>query len=81
MKAAVSIRNDIFKAADHTASVMGISRSELYGKAVDDFVSRHSSEHVTEKLDSVHDGVESDPAPGSLPEGLQFLSAPTDVAW
>ena len=78
MKTAVSVRDDFVKAADHTASVMGISRIEHSSKAVDELVSRHSSDHVTERLDSVHDGVDSDPAPGSLPEGLRFLSAPTD---
>ncbi len=81
MKTAVSIRDDIFKAADHTASVMGISRSELYSKAVEEFVSRHSSEHVTKTLNSVYDAVESESAPDSLLGGLQFLSAPTDGTW
>lgn len=81
MKTAISIRDDLFKAADHTASVMGISRSELYSKAVEEFISRRSGEHVTEELNSVYDGVESESALDSKLEHLQFLSVPTDDTW
>ncbi len=81
MKTAVSIRDEIFNAAERTASVMGISRSELYTKAIEEFVSRYSGERVTERLNAVYEGAESESALDSELGHLQFLSLPTDDTW
>lgn len=50
MKTAISIRDELFEAAERTAKVLGISRSELYTKAVGEFVERHADERVTEQV-------------------------------
>lgn len=81
MKTAVSIRDEVFNAAEHTASVMGISRSQLYTKAVEEFVLRHSCEHVTERLNAVYEGADSNSSLDSTLEHLQFLSLPSDDKW
>ena len=81
MKTAVSIRDEVFDAAEHAASVMGISRSQLYTKAVEEFVSRHSREHVTERLDAVYGGAESSSSLDGRLEHLQRLSLPDDGKW
>ena len=81
MKTAISIQDKIFEAAERTAAVMGISRSELYTKAVEEFVSRHSGERITEKLDALYgDTVSASTLDGNL-ENLQFLSLPVDDEW
>ena len=81
MKTAISIRDEIFEAAELVAARMGLSRSELYAKAVEEFVSRHSDERITERLDAVYGDDESASALDANIERLQFLSLPPDDRW
>ncbi|MCK6685834.1 MAG: hypothetical protein L6R30_25845 [Thermoanaerobaculia bacterium] len=53
MKTAVSIPDPIFKAADHLAYRLGLSRSKLYAKAISSFLQRYDEAAVTAKLDEV----------------------------
>jgi metal-responsive CopG/Arc/MetJ family transcriptional regulator len=59
MKTAVSIPDNIFKSADSFAKRHGISRSELYATAIAEFLSRRRSRHVTSRLDSIYEDVDS----------------------
>lgn len=54
MKTAVSIPDEVFGSADALAKRLGVSRSELYARAVAEFVAKHRSEAVTERLDRVY---------------------------
>ena len=81
MKTAISIRDDIFEAAEQVALDMGISRSELYSKAVELFVARHENERVTERLDAVYGEAGSSSALDGTLVTLQTLSLPTDEEW
>jgi metal-responsive CopG/Arc/MetJ family transcriptional regulator len=62
MKTAVSIPDDIFKKAERLARRMKKSRSELFSKALADYVARHAPDHVTETMNQVcaEVGVETD---------------------
>lgn len=80
-KAAVSIRDEAFNAAEHAASVMGMPRSQLYARAVEEFVSRQFRERVTERLDAVNGGAESSSSLDSRLEHLRFQSLPNDGKW
>jgi hypothetical protein len=64
MKTAVSIPDPIFAAAEAAARRLGLSRSALYARAVDEFVRAHRGEGVTAALDAVYAKEESsvDPA-------------------
>jgi hypothetical protein len=66
MKTAVSIPDRIFRAAEQLAARWGISRSELYAKAVDAMVKEHDDEIVTSRLNDVYgpegEGSSLDPA-------------------
>lgn len=53
MKTAVSLPDDVFTTAERLAKRLQISRSELYSRAIDEYVSRHSPDAVTEALDRV----------------------------
>lgn len=70
VKTAISIRDEIFEAAERTARALGMSRSELYATAVREFVERYSRDGVTERLNKVY---ADDPAASKLDEGLQAL--------
>ena len=54
MKTAISIPDDVFAEAERLARRLKTSRSELYSRALREFVARHGSEHVTETLDRLY---------------------------
>jgi NAD(P)H-dependent FMN reductase len=54
MKTAVSLSDALFEVAEQTAQYMGISRSRLYANALEDYISRHSGEMITQKLNEVY---------------------------
>ncbi|CAN5638719.1 hypothetical protein BH23DEI1_BH23DEI1_11520 [soil metagenome] len=53
MKTAISIPDDVFEDAERLARRLGHSRSQLYSRAIREFVARHEPEHVTAVLDAV----------------------------
>lgn len=64
MKTAVSIPNPVFEAAEELAQRLGVSRSELYTRALSDIIEKRLDRRVTERLDEVYGREESelDPA-------------------
>jgi metal-responsive CopG/Arc/MetJ family transcriptional regulator len=55
MKAAVSIPDPVFKAADELAQRTSVSRSHLYSVAIQRFVQDHDEEAITARLNEVYD--------------------------
>ena len=53
MKTAISIPDDVFANAEALARELSQSRSQLYSRAVREYVARHSVDSVTAALDSV----------------------------
>lgn len=54
MKTAISLPDRIFEEAEEAARRLGITRSELYAKAVAAFLAAHRSQNVTEALNRVY---------------------------
>lgn len=54
MKTAISIPDHVFASADELARRLGISRSELYTKAVIEMLARTRVDRVTEQLNQVY---------------------------
>ena len=57
MKTAISIPDDVFEQADALARELKQSRSQLYARAVREYVARHSADNVTAALNAVCDQV------------------------
>ena len=55
MKIAISIPDEIFKRADRLARRMGISRSQLYSLAVEEFLKIRRPGTITEAMNRVAD--------------------------
>lgn len=72
MKTAISIPDQLFEAAEELAKRLGVSRSELYQRAVRRFVEEHSNDEITEALNRVYDGVDSTLDP--VLAAMQFAS-------
>ncbi len=54
MKAALSIPDRLFSAADALARKLGVSRSRLYATALAEYLAKHRAARVTERLDAVY---------------------------
>ena len=59
MKTAISIPDEVFKSADRLAKRLRMSRSELYSKAVAQYVADHPRARVTGLLNEVYAGEDS----------------------
>lgn len=54
MKTAISIPDKQFKTAEQLAVRLGLSRNELYQKALAEFIARHTDESITKTLDNIY---------------------------
>jgi len=67
MKTAVSLPDDLFRAAERHARRTKKSRSQLYAEALSEYLARHAPDEVTEAMNRVVD---------QLPESTdRFVSA------
>jgi predicted transcriptional regulator len=57
MKTAVSIPNEVFEEAEQLARRTRRSRSELYSRALAEYVARHAPDRVTEAMDRALDDI------------------------
>jgi len=76
MKTAISIPNETFDEAEHFASCTGMSRSELYTKAVLEYINKHKNLGVTKTLDKVY--AEKDSTLDSQLHSMQIKSLDKD---
>ena len=76
MKTAVSIPDSIFRAADSLAKQLGMSRSELFARAVEAYIEAHKHGGLIEALDAVYTE-ESSTLDQALAQ-MQWTSFPRD---
>ncbi len=76
MKTTISIPDSVFEAAEAFARRLGISRSELYAKAISVYIKEHRDEGVTEALNRIY--VEKAPSVDPFIQSFQFSSLPKD---
>jgi metal-responsive CopG/Arc/MetJ family transcriptional regulator len=60
MKVAVSIPDDVFAEAEALAKRMKSSRSEIYSRALGEFIGHHAPDRVTDLINEVVDIVGDD---------------------
>lgn len=76
MKTAISIPDVLFDAAEEVADRLGISRSQLYAKALAEYVSKHRDDDVTAALNRVYAEQPSEMDP--VLAAMQFTSLPSE---
>ncbi|MCC6197956.1 MAG: ribbon-helix-helix domain-containing protein [Burkholderiales bacterium] len=74
MRTAISIPEDVFRSAEELAERLGISRSELYSKAVSQLVAKHRDATVTARLNDVYGPGGEDSSLESGTADLQYRS-------
>jgi len=78
MKTAISIPDEIYHSADQLAKRLGMSRSELYSKAVLNYINAHKNDAVTKALDQIYAKEKSEIDP--VINVMQLRSLPKE-AW
>ncbi len=73
MKTAISIPDPVFKAAERLAKRLGLSRSELYVRAISSYVEKHKGQKVTDLLNEIYEGTENQ-GPETGYKGAQMKS-------
>ena len=53
MKTAISLPDELFASADELAERLGMSRSQLYARAVEEYLAKHRDQDVTARLNDV----------------------------
>lgn len=77
MKTAVSLPDSLFEAAERLATRLGISRSEVFQRALAAFVREHRLDGVTEALNAVYPDAD-DGRLDPLLDRLQTASLPRE---
>ena len=54
MKTAISVPDDLFRKAEATARRLRVSRSELYAKAIAEFLKEQDRSAITERLNNMY---------------------------
>ena len=72
MKTAISLPDPVFRSAERLAARLGVSRSELYCRALKDLLAQHDETAVTAQLDAIYGEPDGDPG---LDPGLAALQA------
>ncbi len=72
MKTAISIPNPLFEMAEELAKQLHISRSELYAKALAEYLHSYQRASITERLNQVY--AEEDSAADSVLSQLQLAT-------
>jgi len=79
MKTAISLPDELFEAADELAEKLGVSRSQLYARALSEYVAQHGESDVTERLNAVYGHTEARLDP--VLQDLQFYSVGVGEEW
>ncbi|MCU7929091.1 MAG: ribbon-helix-helix domain-containing protein [Candidatus Thiodiazotropha sp. (ex Dulcina madagascariensis)] len=58
MKTAISIPDPVFNNAERLAKRLGMSRSELYVRAISSYIELHKNQKVTDLLNEIYGGIE-----------------------
>jgi metal-responsive CopG/Arc/MetJ family transcriptional regulator len=61
VKTAISIQESLFERADALAQQLHLSRSQLFARALDEYLKKHESRKL---LETINSALESEPDPG-----------------
>jgi metal-responsive CopG/Arc/MetJ family transcriptional regulator len=74
MKTAISLPDKVFEQAESLARKLGLSRSELYTKALEAYLKKYNRERILHELNQVYSKESSELDP--VMAKMQFMSLP-----
>jgi antitoxin MazE6 len=81
MKTAISLPDPVFRSAERLASRLGISRSELYCRAIRELLERNEQESIRRQLDTVYEASEDNQGLDPGLAAMQFESVRAREKW
>jgi metal-responsive CopG/Arc/MetJ family transcriptional regulator len=76
MKTAISLPDIVFEKAESLAKQLGVSRSELYTKALQAYLQKYNREQTLDKLNQIYAEESSEPDP--VLTKMQYISLPRE---
>jgi metal-responsive CopG/Arc/MetJ family transcriptional regulator len=76
MKTAISLPDPVFKQAEALAQQLGLSRSELYTKALQAYLKKYSRNQILHQLNQIYSTESSELDP--VMAKMQFISLPCE---
>ena len=76
MKTAISLPNSVFEEAEALSQQLGLSRSELYTKALQAYLKKYNRHQILHKLNQVYSQESSELDP--MLAKMQFVSLPRE---
>jgi metal-responsive CopG/Arc/MetJ family transcriptional regulator len=76
MKTAISLPDPVFEEAESLAKQLGVSRSELYTKALKAYLQKYNHNQILNKLNEIYSEESSEPDP--VLTKMQFMSLPSE---
>ncbi|GJD22429.1 antitoxin ChpI homolog [Rivularia sp. IAM M-261] len=76
MKTAISLPDSVFEEAEALAGQLGLSRSELYTKALKEYLRKYNRNQILNKLNQVYSEESSELDP--VLAKMQFMSLPSE---
>ena len=76
MKTAISLPDPVFEEAESLARQLGVSRSELYTKALKAYLQKYNHDRILNKLNQVYSEESSEPDP--VLTTIQLMSLPRE---
>jgi metal-responsive CopG/Arc/MetJ family transcriptional regulator len=73
MKTAISLPDELHRSGDRLAKRLGLSRSELYARALAEFLAKHQQDRITHRLNAVYSAEDSRLDPGFAKAQLESL--------
>ncbi|PDW03183.1 ChpI protein [Candidatus Viridilinea mediisalina] len=73
MKTAISIPDPLFQAAEQYAQEQGLSRSELYARAIQHYLQTYRYQGITEALNRIYAEEDASIEPGYIAVQTQIL--------
>ena len=82
MKTAISLPDELFAKAESTARRLGLARSQLFARAVEEFIREHDPQMVTDAIDNVIGDVDGgmDPVIVKM-QSISIASEQSDETW
>lgn len=81
MKTAISIPDPVFRSAERLAARLGMSRSELYCRALKDLLARHGQAMITAQLNEVYESPDAKAGLDPVVAALQESAVRAKDAW
>jgi len=76
MKTAISLPDSVFEEAEALAAQLGLSRSQLYTKALQTYLQKYNRDQILSRLNQVYSEASSELDP--MLSTMQFTSLPTE---